>query len=1101
MSFAGSSPAVTERTRIATLLLAGVATAYSIYLFHKNYTSSTSSAQSGTRLQRHGAVRHQQRSRPRRRATSAPEARARVEDAIQRLQAREDAGEIYASVELFSDATPRAVVFDALPSRLPSPAQIEEQYNVNPEEAHDMRRRAEHIFVERFLRESFNGRTISQLEEHYLRIELMHRGISYAATSAGVNVLNDDQRPVSRADQSTQARTPRTDRPDDWLSAEEILELEERETQADEESDDGWQEGNDSRGENTQAQGLQNLVYNIAKDQAIREGYVHRGVSCNSCGAIPIRGIRYRCANCNDFDLCEDCEAQQVHIKTHLFFKVRIPAPFLGNGRPAIPVWYPGKPHQFTRNIPKSLAARLREETDLESHDIDALWDQFSCLAATEWAEDPNHLGMAIDRKTFDKCFVPATSMKPPPPNLLYDRMFAYYDTNHDSLIGFEEFVTGLAAMMNGTRDEKLKRIFIGYDLDNDGFVSRKDFLRMFRAWFVVQKELTRDATAGFEEEFLQDGGVREIVMSSQPISSAFSAPIPNGNASRVGAGKVMENGDLVIVDGGGTLRSDSDPTGDRFEHVAEAARPRLDPLDRHLAAIGVTIAHGAVETFPPSEQEIQTVSEWVPENLTNADVVEALGEDIPTDDIMDAVDRARVAHAIENRLVEQEEKDIEHERQSAVNDRWKRRRFYTDEEEGSSAPPGYQEADSSDEDEDADELEDHASSISDSRIPSPRSRSSSKVRFEDSVTDTDYETRSNTSSRSIPVGERWGGYELTEPEKDVGKDILYLSVQQGFNEMLDALFKDKEDFAMEAKRSRREREPWKKEISDWATRQSELQETKAARPGKLVTDPELANTATEDLKPTDKPLDDLLTETGYSVVANAPFTNGSRQLDIPADQDNTADSPLEPPNAPGVHTPYDNTIDIPHPRVGHSDLSAARIPTSNPEGDTRDSGANSRSRIYPTSSLQQVVSANSSVVRDDATITYQDPTLPQFRPDSAGPETSATDADDEQPPFNSAAAAQLASMPPLEPYPSEDQLRIWATHQACDREIEERGGKEGTLSYEEFLRKMVGEKGVLPYGQPNSNMTKREDLEELIKAGKLGRLAFVGSWIDMASF
>ena len=152
------------------------------------------------------------------------------------------------------------------------------------------------------------------------------------------------------------------------------------------------------------------------------------------------------------------------------------------------------------------------------------------------------------------------------------------------------------------------------------------------------------------------------------------------------------------------------------------------------------------------------------------------------------------------------------------MQERWRRRRFYTDVEEGGTAPAGYAESDTSDDDaENREDGLDSATFASASRPLSPRSRSSSKVRFEDSVTDTDYETRSNTSSRSIPVGERWGGYDISEIEKDVGKEILYQAVQQGFNELLDQLFKAKEDIAMDAHRTRKTRRLYAKEIQAFA--------------------------------------------------------------------------------------------------------------------------------------------------------------------------------------------------------------------------------------------------------------------------------------------
>ena len=95
------------------------------------------------------------------------------------------------------------------------------------------------------------------------------------------------------------------------------------------------------------------LLYSIAEENARREGYIHRGVTCNSCNTLPIRGIRYRCANCADYDNCEICESQQVHDQTHLFYKIRIPAPFLGKPRKPQPVWYPGKPQLYPNPLNK----------------------------------------------------------------------------------------------------------------------------------------------------------------------------------------------------------------------------------------------------------------------------------------------------------------------------------------------------------------------------------------------------------------------------------------------------------------------------------------------------------------------------------------------------------------------------------------------------------------------------------------------------------------------------------------------------------------------------------------------------------------------------
>ena len=34
---------------------------------------------------------------------------------------------------------------------------------------------------------------------------------------------------------------------------------------------------------------------------------VHDGISCDGCGVSPLRGVRYRCAMCPNFDLCTSC--------------------------------------------------------------------------------------------------------------------------------------------------------------------------------------------------------------------------------------------------------------------------------------------------------------------------------------------------------------------------------------------------------------------------------------------------------------------------------------------------------------------------------------------------------------------------------------------------------------------------------------------------------------------------------------------------------------------------------------------------------------------------------------------------------------------------
>ncbi|OQD68863.1 hypothetical protein PENDEC_c030G06065 [Penicillium decumbens] len=1134
MSEARSGPVSLTRYRPILYLFTGVAAAYAL-LYIRNNVLSPHTPQSS--LRRRGAVRRSRRSEADESGlVDTPSYRA-----ITHLEQLERQNGVYGTFRIETEDG-RRVESGLLPSLLATRDQLMEEVGVPPAHAERMREMMEDTFLESFLALDFPAAHIlpdNSLERTYLTEQLQQRGISRAGIERALIRFNSDENygtELRRRRQNGERVTLSTSTFPDAAAPPQNADGEE--ATGDDQSVFSWREGNNDTSPTREGQNLLNLLYHIAEDQARRDGYIHRGVTCNSCGIMPIQGIRYRCANCIDYDLCETCEAMQVHIKTHLFYKVRIPAPFLGNPRQSQPVWYPGKPAMLPRSLPRPLAKRLMKETSFENTELDALWDQFRCLANSEWADDPNKLYMAIDRRTFDRCFVPNTSLRPPPPSLIYDRMFSFYDTNGDNLIGFEEFLKGLASLNNKSNDERLRRVFRGYDIDGDGFVERKDFLRVFRAYYALSRELTRDMVAGMEDDFLE-GGARDVVLGSQPISSAFPGSIPSGDVSRVGEGKrVNQNGDMEIVDNDGILRQDSADLGDRYSVVGQAAvreqfgrtRP-LFPSTIRLPTTDDSEARrsdrGADVDDDDDDDEDEDASDsdesgssiasghWPPpEHIHEEDIIDALGTYVPPQEINDPVDRARIVTVVYNRMRDDDQRRIDETRRNGIDERWRRRAFYTDMEDGATAPPGYQRDPTFDDDLTDDES--LGEEPLDSHPPSPRSRSSSKVRFQDDLTD-DYDVRSNpsTSSRSIPVGERWGGFEIPEVEKDVGKEILYQVTQQGFNELLDILFKQKEDLLMEVFRTRADRKTWAHEIEL-------LEKSGTLKPEEPKEEQSRHPRNEEELEEVtqNKSLDDLLRHAGYAMRSPT----------------------LEPANSGPVFEPTsrwalasDDDVRPTHfADLGHGDGIGQSRPfedRSDTASVTSSSNADDRALISEAASSRGSCDEDEPVAGSDQSPNF-DPTLPQFRPNAettrprlsfqAEPsvieaEASASDpspqnSDSDLPdrlrlepngtislpapssPSSSAEAEATApkpppspmqplpppksTSPPVETSPRKPPARIlarWAYLNQIERESKERGGSGAKLNFEEFSRRMAADKGR--------------------------RLAFVASWIEMASF
>lgn len=691
---------------------------------------------------------------------------------------------------------------------------------------------------------------------------------------------------------------------------------------------DEWQEDMWSVPPPRSGHNIVGLLFRVSEDNARRNAYVHRGCMCNACGLLPIRGIRYRCANCADFDLCETCEAQGLHIKTHVFYKVKVPAPPFGP-KSMQPVWYPGDPDTALKSLPNPLIKHLSRETGFERPELEALWEQWTFIANTEWRDDPDELYLAADRRTFERYLVPSSGTKRSAPNLIHDRMFAFYDTNGDDLISFPEFLKGLSYKKG---KERLERIFKGYDIDGDGYISRRDCLRIFRTYYVLYKHMHGDVIEGLDQQALHNTETQQLVTGRQPLSSHFGREgrVPEADLGRPMEGKVFHsNGEVHVTDGKSRVVNESkSDTASReeilsslfnhaepdygtrvyrstAEHVTsptadEVARihyeAMLNPTTRVEQLVGLLV--GESRNIQPSELAPETTEDQQQDNNHDSESEEDTSvEDGATESLRPVIEPAALANGVTSvdassqtatvlreagveqwtnrvptnshlraqhlRLEAHRKRENDRKMRDAVRkklfDRWKKRTFYLMEEEGTSAPEGFDAED----DVLADmSLTDAFESKDGQAALSARSRSSSKVRFAEDTDD--YEVRSNpsTSSRSVP--ERWGGMDIPDAERDMGKEILYTVTQQAFNEILDTLFSDKEELAIKAAQSREWRDAYRDVLDSLDTDQSKRSQSQHSSEddGKIRVLVEV-----DENKPIqDRKLEELLAVSGYTI-------------------------------------------------------------------------------------------------------------------------------------------------------------------------------------------------------------------------------------------
>lgn len=326
--------------------------------------------------------------------------------------------------------------------------------------------------------------------------------------------------------------------------------------------------------------------------ETLTEGYVHRGITCDSCQVSPIRGIRYKCANCQDYDLCELCEASGKHDATHVFVKIRIPIPPLANTRAAaLPVLYPGTAYGPRWNA--ETYSDLPSTTQFEAAELEALFAQYKALAtSTE----------GINREVFERGLGPIGAEK----NLVTERIFAFFDKDGNGLIDFREFVTGLSVLCGGTQEEKIRHAFLGYDLDGDGFISKAEMHAMFKAYFDLSLRLVRHMMHSLEEDLMDNFDPD----SAKPVSAMFTAPIPRELPSAATNTRLVKTQERTGDSGSVSLL----PYNDYVPMVDAISEEAISEMVETAFNVADTDGDGRVsfEEFAIMSQRDPSLCEWI---------------------------------------------------------------------------------------------------------------------------------------------------------------------------------------------------------------------------------------------------------------------------------------------------------------------------------------------------------------------------------------------------------------------------------------------------------------------------------------------------------
>ncbi|NXB97374.1 EFCB1 protein, partial [Vidua chalybeata] len=139
-----------------------------------------------------------------------------------------------------------------------------------------------------------------------------------------------------------------------------------------------------------------------------------------------------------------------------------------------------------------SLTRSAKHFTKSEVECLVKLFDTLVAKASSQFA------GAGFDRTVFRDTLYNAFGMTD---DVVLDRVFSTFDKDNSGCITVAEWVEGLAVLLRGTLEEKMKYCFAVYDLNGDGYISKEEMFQMLKHSLLIQPA---------DEE--PDEGVKDLV-------------------------------------------------------------------------------------------------------------------------------------------------------------------------------------------------------------------------------------------------------------------------------------------------------------------------------------------------------------------------------------------------------------------------------------------------------------------------------------------------------------------------------------------------------------------------------------------------------------